>query len=66
MEVRNQQLRVTSSWDFKPPFLVYSQVPKWQAIAIPDDVKSYAELEAWLGPTAQRFGIREASPLLFG
>ncbi len=56
VEVRDQQLWVTSSWDFQPPFLVYSQIRRWQAIPIPDDIKSYSQLEAWLGPTALRFG----------
>jgi len=65
VEVRDQQLRVTSSWDFQPPFLVYSQVRHWKAIDIPDDIKSYSELEAWLGPTAQRFGLSESQPFAF-
>jgi acetolactate decarboxylase len=65
VEVRDQQLQVTSSWDFQPPFLVFSQIRHWKSIAIPDGIRSYSELEAWLGPAAQRQGLRDGQPFAF-
>ena len=65
VEVRDQQLQVTSSWNFQPPFLVFSQIRQWKAIAIPDAIRSYSELEAWLCPAAQHHGLRDGQPFAF-
>lgn len=65
VEVNQGSLKVTSSWDYQPPFLVYSQVARWRKVAIPEEVKSYAQLEAWVGKAAVLNGIDENQPFAF-
>lgn len=64
-EVRNGKLTVTSSWDYQPPFFVYSKVLRWQEIAIPSGVTTYTELESWIGEAAALAGIAEGRPFAF-
>jgi hypothetical protein len=65
VEIVEGKLKVTSTWEYQPPFLVYSEVAKWRKIAIPGSVRSYAEFEKWLGAAAAQQGIGEDRPFAF-
>lgn len=58
-EVRDGNILVSSSWDYQPPFLAYAGVPRWREIAIPIDVKTFVELENYLGTLASQYGFAE-------
>jgi len=55
--VRDGKVTVSSAWDYQPPFFVYSQVPQWQAIALPEDVRDMAQLQLFIESTAAEHGI---------
>lgn len=57
VQVDEGRLKVTSAWEYQPPFLVYSEVAKWRKIAIPGSVHSYADFEKWIGGAAVQQGI---------
>lgn len=65
VEVVDGVLKVTSGWDYQPPFLVYSQVTRWREVAIPADVKSLADFEAWVATAAVENGFAEGEPFAF-
>lgn len=55
--VREGKVTVSNSWAFQPPFFVYSQVPHWQAIALPDSVQTFADIQAFIESIAADQGI---------
>jgi hypothetical protein len=65
VQVDDGKLTVTTAWDFKPPFLVYSEVASWQRVAIPASVQTYADFEKWIGTAAIQHGIAEGRPFAF-
>lgn len=65
VEVGEGGLKVASAWDYQPPFLVYSEVANWRRVAIPAEVRSYAEFETWVGVAAARNGTEDGRPFAF-
>jgi acetolactate decarboxylase len=55
--VRDGKVTVSPSWDYQPPFFVYSQVQRWQAIALPEDVRETADLQAFIEKIAAVHGV---------
>lgn len=65
VQIEDGKLKVTSAWEYQPPFLAYSEVAKWRKIAIPDGVHSYADFEKWIGTAAAQQGIADGLPFAF-
>lgn len=65
VQVEDGKLKVTSAWEYQPPFLAHSEVAQWRKIAIPDVVHSYADFERWIGSAAAQQGLAEGRPFAF-
>lgn len=57
-------VQVRSSFDTGAPFLVWAEVSAWREEDLPRDVRSIAELEAFLSRRAAEEGLGEAFPFL--
>jgi acetolactate decarboxylase len=58
-------LRVSESFEAGVPFFVWAQVPNWQTMPIPQEVRSFAELEAFVPRAVARAGLDPQAPLPF-
>src|SRR2546430_2366049 len=56
---------VTESFEAGAPFLVWAQVPVWRALPIPPEVRSFADLEAFVPRSAASVGLDPHKPLPF-
>ena len=56
---------VTESFEAGVPFLVWAQVPVWRALPIPPEVRSFADLEAFVPRSAASVGLDPHKPLPF-
>jgi acetolactate decarboxylase len=56
---------VTESYDAGAPFLVWAEVAAWRDLPIPADVRSFAELEAFVPRAAESAGLDPQKPLPF-
>lgn len=65
VEVSEGRLRVTSSWEYAPPFLVHSQVAHWRELPVPEEVQTFAQLEDWIGKAAVQSGLEADQPFAF-
>jgi len=59
------QGRGERSFDAGAPFFVWTEVPAWQAVPIPSDVRSFADLEAFVPKAAASAGLDVRKPLPF-
>ena len=57
-------VQVTESFEAGAPFLVWAQVPQWQSVAIPSQVRSFPELEAFVPRWATALGLDAPIPFL--
>jgi len=64
-EIRDGNVRVTSSWNYQPPFMVYAQVAHWLEIAVPVEVKTYADVETFLSTLAKQYALPENQAFAF-
>jgi acetolactate decarboxylase len=58
-------VRVTESFEAGAPFLVWAEVPAWQALPIPPEVRSFPDLEAFVPRAAASAGLDPHNPLSF-
>jgi acetolactate decarboxylase len=58
-------VQVTESFAAGVPFFVWAQVPKWQTMPIPPEVRSFADLEAFVPRAAATAGLDPQKPLPF-
>lgn len=58
-------VRVTESFEAGAPFLVWTEVPAWQAVPIPPAVRSFPDLEAFVPRAASSAGLDPQQPLPF-
>ncbi len=58
-------LSVENSFDNRACFLVYSQVPRWQKIALPEDIIDEKTLERELPELVAQYGIDPEAPFPF-
>jgi acetolactate decarboxylase len=61
----NGAVQVTESFAAGVPFFVWAQVPKWQIVSIPPEVRSFADLEAFVPRAAAAAGLDPQKPLPF-
>jgi len=57
-------IRVTESYEVGVPFFVWAEVSTWQTQELPDDVRTYAELERFVGEAGSRAGLTQAFPFM--
>lgn len=55
-------MRVEESFGAGVPFLVWAEVPRWRTVPVPDTVRSYRELEVFVGHAGQEAGLDRAFP----
>src|SRR5262249_21219467 len=58
-------VRVTESFEAGVPFFVWAEVPAWQTAPIPAEVRSFAELEAFVPRAAAAAGLDPQQPSPF-
>jgi acetolactate decarboxylase len=57
-------IHVTESYDTGVPFFVWAEVPAWQTQELPDEVRSYGELEKFVGEAGAKAGLTQAFPFV--
>jgi len=57
-------VHVTESYDAGVPFFVWAEVAAWQTKDLPDDVRTYPELERFVGEAGTRAGLTHAFPFV--
>ena len=58
-------VKVTQSFETGVPFFVWVEVPLWQQVPIPPDVRSFEELESFVPKAAAAAGLDADKPLPF-
>src|SRR6516162_5514343 len=58
-------VKVTQSFEAGVPFFVWAEVPLWQQVPIPADVRSFEELESFVPKAAAAAGLDADKPLPF-
>jgi acetolactate decarboxylase len=58
-------VRVAESFETGVPFCVWAEVPAWRTVPIPPDVRSFADLEAFLPRAAAGLGLDPQKPVPF-
>ncbi len=57
-------VHVTESYEAGVPFFVWAEVSMWQTQELPDDVRTYGELEKFVGEAGTRTGLSQAFPFV--
>jgi len=55
-------LHVEEAFDVGVPFFVWAEVAAWRTMPVPDAVRSYAELELFVGEAGRAAGLTKAFP----
>lgn len=63
--VRSNSVAVEKSWDAKAIFMVWAEVAGWREIPVPENVKTYAELEKFAAEAAKSANIDASQPFPF-
>lgn len=63
--VKNKTIQIDRSYTKKASLLVYAEVEHWQEFSIPNDIKSYADMEKFIAQTAQSNGVSVDYPFPF-
>jgi acetolactate decarboxylase len=58
-------VKVAQSFEAGVPFFVWAEVPLWQQVMIPPDVRSFEELESFVPKAAAAAGLDADKPLPF-
>jgi acetolactate decarboxylase len=53
----DRAIEITESFDAGVPFFVWAEVPRWRTVPLPAEVRSYADLEAFVGRAATAANI---------
>jgi len=57
-------VHVTESYEAGVPFFVWAEVSAWQTQAMPDELRTYAELERFVGEAGAKAGLTQAFPFV--
>jgi len=57
-------IHVTERFDAGVPFFVWAEVPAWQTVRLPDEVRSCKELERFVGDAGAKAGLTQAFPFV--
>jgi alpha-acetolactate decarboxylase len=55
-------VHVAESYDSGVPFFVWAEVPVWQTVAVPSDVRTFKDLETFVGNAGAKAGLTQAFP----
>jgi acetolactate decarboxylase len=57
-------VHVVESYDSGVPFFVWAEVPVWQTAAVPSDVRTFKDLETFVGNAGAKVGLTQAFPFV--
>jgi acetolactate decarboxylase len=57
-------VHVTETYDGGVPFFVWAEVPVWQTAELPSDVRTFKQLEAFVGNAGEKVGLTQAFPFV--
>jgi acetolactate decarboxylase len=57
-------VHVTEAYEAGMPFFVWAEVSVWQTVAVPSDVRSFKDLETFVGSAGAKAGLTEAFPFV--
>jgi acetolactate decarboxylase len=57
-------VHVEESYEAGVPFFVWAEVSNWQNVAVPSDVRTYADLETSIGDAGKKVGLTQAFPFV--
>jgi acetolactate decarboxylase len=60
----DHRVHVAESYDGGAPFFVWAEVPAWQAAKLPADVRSFKDLETFVGNAGAQAGLTQAFPFV--
>jgi len=60
----DHRAHVTESYDAGVPFFVWAEVSAWQSQTLPDDVRTYPDLERFVGEVGAKTGLIHAFPFV--
>jgi acetolactate decarboxylase len=60
----DHRVHVTESYDAGVPFFVWAEVATWQTQELLDNVRSYAEVEKFVGEAGAKAGLTQAFPFV--
>lgn len=63
--VDDEHIQIDDSFDLKASLLVHTSVQEWAEYVIPDEIRSYEELEEFIAQTAEENGIAITEPFPF-
>jgi acetolactate decarboxylase len=57
-------VHVTESYEAGVPFFVWAEVSVWQTVKVPSDVRTFKDLEAFVGNAGAKAGLTQAFPFV--
>lgn len=61
----NDQIKIDRTFKRKASLLIYAQVKKWKEFRLPITIRTYRELEYFIGKTAEEYGMDMNKPFPF-
>jgi acetolactate decarboxylase len=60
----DNRIHVSESFDAGAPFFVWAEVPLWKEMPVPDQVRTYEDLDLFVGKAGKDLGLTQAFPFL--
>jgi acetolactate decarboxylase len=60
----DRSIQVTESYDGEATICVWAEVPSWQSMSVPPDIRTYAELDTFVGDTGKKAAFSQAFPFV--
>jgi len=60
----DHSIQVTEGYDGDATICVWAEVPSWQTTPVPPDIRSYSELETFVGHAGKKAGLSQAFPFV--
>src|SRR5229473_2894910 len=60
----DRSIQVTEGYDGDATICVWAEVPSWQTTSVPPDIRTYSELEMFVGDIGKKAGLSQAFPFV--
>jgi acetolactate decarboxylase len=60
----DHSIQVTESYDGDATICVWAEVPSWQAMSVPPHIRTYSDLEMFVGDTGKKAALTQAFPFV--
>ncbi|UPK37823.1 acetolactate decarboxylase [Bradyrhizobium sp. 186] len=60
----DRSIQVTEGYDGDAKICVWAEVPSWQITPVPPDIRTYSELETFVGDAGKKAGLSQAFPFV--